>query len=334
MKKYLLSLVLFIYLLIAGVYTYSYFTGKIRSDGVMSSGRILLGGIDGDSNSMPERLNAVSFSGLRPGMPQVTKISKIKNGGAFPVRLYRISVSSGNNMLGNFINTVIKIGNNEVYSGKLGFLTSEEYMNIDPVAINPGQVMDISFGAALDHAAGNTCQGKSISYSFDVYAMQYNQELNGEKKDKIYIISKSDGNCEFGNHFTLEGTNKSGTENGYYAIFYFNWDNPTQDYQYYKISIRHGSAEPAITIELEGHKCSEKTYSYDKKEAIPEGSIDLSKIKVKYDIDNKGMTIKIANDAFPSSWKGFEISATGKSVDGDKQDRTKYVYWKLIRNNM
>ncbi len=160
----------------------------ISSGNTISAGTLFIGGESGQKGMLDSFIN---LGDLVPGAePHKIKL-KVKNLGSMPAYINAISVNireCNDKFLANALQTVCKHGREGVlYRGSLLALDGNAVPLERQIAFQPGKTVELEFSIGLDERVGNWYKGKSIDFSFTVYAGQKpDQEMGG----RVYLAGR------------------------------------------------------------------------------------------------------------------------------------------------
>ncbi len=149
-----------------GMGTVAYFTSEATAqDNVFETGTLKIGvPNEGDNTAF------ITADNWQPG-DSVTEDLTVKNLGSLPYK-YKVSaeMTSGDTVLYDKLNVLVKKGTATVYSGHLKDLADQE-VSSDVAA---GTDETLTFTVTLPSETGNECQGKSATVKFTFDATQTN----------------------------------------------------------------------------------------------------------------------------------------------------------------
>lgn len=315
MKKRFLASILAVTMMfaLAGAGTMAWFTSQDKSEGnTFTAGTLIVGGDDSVADA-DLYFARVAFENMEPGQPpQKLETTTIKNRGSLPFYLYRLTADnfSEDESLDSVLNINVKIGGEEVYSGKISQLREDNGGFFDPIKdIQPGTELPMEIEVFMDPTAENEFQGTSMTCDLTIYASQNEKPSPGEPTGtKVNLGSTS--------LFRIEGYNTNGWVN-----FDWNWTPNDVLREEYLLKIKHHNGDATTTIYeariwWDGREWVESTDGLDR---------DDVQLLVRDDV------VRIRRSAFPEDWDGFEVELSGRQSGFVNRETIPYQYWSLGR---
>lgn len=298
----------------AGAGTMAYFTSRATSrNNTFVAGSLILGGII-DEEEVQNRFATLSLENLKPGEPVHVGSTILKNVGSLLFKLYRMTASNiqDESGLDDVLNIIVKIGGEQVFTGKLSQLAEENGGYFDPIyGIQPGDEKQMEITIMMDAAAGNAYQGKSMTCDLTVYAAQEEMTLQGQPSGTRINFGTAPGGRPT---FSVEGY-----EEGGWLCFDWDWD-PSDDgwlseREYYQIDIKHETGDPTTNV------CEARVrwwiFVNEGERVISVDGIDENDVRVDWSSD----IVKIRRSAFPSDWELIEVKLSGtQNISWDEVD--------------